>query len=168
MLRYLKALMIVFFMAFGTISYADEIHDLVKVQTYIKSKCNKGCVDPGVLLDGLRLVKRELGVDPILMMAIIRQESAFKTMAKNGGSVGLTQVLLRYHKGKFKSTNVYGPMDNIRVGGMVLRDCVKKHPKDRRQSARCYNGYQLGDPGYYPKIQKHLREITSLGLLTLS
>ena len=162
-----KGLFLILALFFTSLSQADEIDDLIRLKTYIAKYCRVNCVDAGVLLQALHDVKDNTSVNPRHMLAIIRTESAFNVKASNLGNKGLSQVLLRYHRGKFKSTNYFEPSDNIRVGSSIFEACVKKHRSNTRQSFRCYNGYHLGDKKYYIKIQNNLKEIDSLSLTTV-
>lgn len=164
MSKLLQSLIIFMALLFTSTNKADEVDDLIRLQGYIAKHCSKNCVDAGSLLEALIAVKNESSVNPKHMLAIVRTESAFNTKASNLGNKGLAQILLRYHRGKFKSKNYFDPEDNIRVGAMVYGQCVKKHNKDQRQSFRCYNGYQYGDKKYYSKILSNLKEINQLGL----
>lgn len=164
MSKIVRALLATVMLFFFNYSHADDIHDVVAMSGYINKYCKRGCVDAGVLVTALQDAKKDLGVDPLAMLAIIRQESAFVVKAGNRGNVGLTQVLLRYHRPKFKTQNYTDAKDNVRVGSIIYKDCSKKHPFDMRQSFRCYNGYHLGDGSYYSKIAKHIQEIKALGL----
>ena len=167
MSKTVRTLLATVMLFFSSLSFADNINDMVTLKGYVDKHCKKNCVDVGVLLQALYNVNRDLGVEPASMLAIVRQESAFVVKATNRGNVGLAQILLRYHRSKFRTKNYFDPSDNIRVGAIVFGECVKKHPKDKRQSFRCYNGYQFGDQDYYSKISKHLREINSLNFRTL-
>lgn len=145
----------------------DAISDIVSLNGYIRKSCKVNCVDAGVLLQAIHDAKAQLGTDAKVFLAMIRQESNFVISAKNTVNVGLGQVNLRYHRNKFISKNPTEPADNIRVSSIIFGDCRRKHPNDQRQAVRCYNGYHLGDRGYYAKIQKHLRDIASLEIHSL-
>lgn len=127
---------------------------------YIQTKCSKHCVTPERLAEGLLLSAMTNDLDPSLLLAVVRVESAFNTRASNQGNVGLTQTLLRYHKPKYRGRNVYDVHANLEVGGSVLRDCLKRRKHNLDKALRCYNGN--ADPRYPYKVRTALREIRAL------
>ena len=161
----MKNIVIGLIVAFASmLAKGDVIDDIYRLNMYIDSACKSSCVNAGVLYKALVKVKKEQAVDPVKMLAIIRQESAFKVRASNKGNVGLAQVLLKYHRSKFKSKDYFDVEDNISVGSSIYKTCAIKHKGNLRQSFRCYNGYHLGDKLYYEKIAKHIKAIESFGL----
>ena len=76
-------------------------------------------------------VGQEMGLDPLLLLAIIAIESSFNPIAESqGGAQGLMQVLTRVHQDKFQHFGgeqaAFNPVANIRVGAMILRDCIAR------------------------------------------
>lgn len=152
-------------LSWANISHADEINDIVTLKKYVRKICPRNCVTISDLVASLQTAKDTLGVDPVHMLAIIRTESSFNTKAVNGGSKGLTQVLLRYHRKHFKTDNYFDPKDNIRVGSLIYSQCYKRHKANLAKSMRCYNGG--GDPKYFTKITRHISDINSLNMTSL-
>lgn len=144
------------------LSFADPISDVAKLQAYISKHCKSGCVDAGVLYTALKDAAQEHQVDPEGFLAIIRTESGFKPKARNGSSVGLSQVHLRYHRSKFKTKNYFDVYDNVRVGMGIFAAC-KKQRKTTEGALVCYNGG--GDPKYVSKMNVRLAEVKRLELV---
>lgn len=76
-------------------------------------------------------VGQEMGLDPLLLLAIIAIESSFNPFAESQvGAQGLMQVLTRVHQDKFEHFGgeqaAWNPVANIRVGAMILRDCIAR------------------------------------------
>ncbi|GGX28970.1 transglycosylase [Pigmentiphaga litoralis] len=76
-------------------------------------------------------VGQEMGLDPLLLLAIIAIESSFNPFAESHvGAQGLMQVLTRVHQDKFQHFGgeqaAFNPVANIRVGAMILRDCIAR------------------------------------------
>ena len=76
-------------------------------------------------------VGQEMGLDPLLLLAIIAIESSFNPFAESHvGAQGLMQVLTRVHTDKFENFGgeqaAWNPVANIRVGAMILRDCIAR------------------------------------------
>ena len=69
-----------------------------------------------------------LGVDPLLIVAVIAVESRFNPIAQSeGGAMGLMQVIPRYHADKFDATNraaVLDPRTNIKLGASILKEYI--------------------------------------------
>lgn len=135
---------------------------------YIAKNCRQECVDPDLLLFGVETISSELGIDPLTMLAIVKVESNFKPKAinkKNGRSVGLMQIQVRWHKDKFHGKKQADILDNLRVGGIVYRDCANKHKGSREKALLCYNGYQKsGMKTYVAKVMKAYRELATMNI----
>jgi soluble lytic murein transglycosylase-like protein len=74
---------------------------------------------------------REAGLDPLLLLAVMAIESGFNPYAESGvGAQGLMQVMAKVHSDKFQYFGGTGaaldPMANIRVGALVLKDCIAR------------------------------------------
>lgn len=129
------------FFAFLSISVqAKELYYKEMTFTqYVNLKCSSRCADPKALLNGVKLLAKQRNLDFKRLLAIIAVESSFKTQAVNGGSVGVMQVNLKYHKKKFRQ-NPYNVWDNIRVGSSIYKACVTRHKGNARKALWCYNG----------------------------
>lgn len=128
-----------------------------ELQQYIQKYCKKNCVDEYSVLKYTVRAGDKHNIDFRILLAIIQVESKFFVKARNRSSVGLMQILLRYHKPKFKQKDYYLPEDNIRVGGQIFSDCYNKHRGNLKRSLRCYNGG--GDPKYPEKVLKAYNEL---------
>lgn len=137
-----------------TIFASLPVHAQTDLQDVIDTYCRKDCVSAEKLTDVAARVSTAYKLDKNAVLAIIHVESKYHVKAKNGSSVGLSQVLLRYHKKKFIGKNYYDVEDNVFAGMQVLRDCLKRMKGDYNKAFRCYNGG--GDPGYVPKVKKAL------------
>jgi len=91
---------------------------------------------------------REWGVDPIMMAAIIRQESAFKAdIRSSAGAVGLMQVmpptgkeLARRHGPEgFAEVNLEAPEVNLHLGAAFFRDMSRRYDDDLPLVLSAYN-----------------------------
>ena len=72
---------------------------------------------------------RQLGVDPLLIIAVIAIESRFNPIAESiAGAKGLMQIIPKYHTEKFAEYGgeraVFDPVANIRVGAQILKDYI--------------------------------------------
>lgn len=72
---------------------------------------------------------RQVGVDPLLIIAVIAIESRFNPIAESiAGAKGLMQIIPKYHTEKFVEYGgekaVFDPVANIRVGAQILKDYI--------------------------------------------
>jgi len=70
-----------------------------------------------------------LGLDPLLLVAVISIESNFNPVAESpAGAVGLMQVIPRFHMDKFlpEEESALTPHTNIRIGALVLKEYIRR------------------------------------------
>ena len=72
---------------------------------------------------------REVGLDPLLLLAVISVESRFNPIAESGmGAKGLMQIIPRYHQAKLEDLGgeqaLWDPVANIRLGASILQEYV--------------------------------------------
>lgn len=161
MIKSIKVFFILFLIIFSSAAPAKQIKKAV-LSEYIKKVCPKKCIQPKDLLIAVKRNSKKYNIDYKILLALIKVESSFNIYAKNGSSVGLTQVLLRYHKPKFTGNDYYHIDDNISVGSQILGACYKRSKNNVRYSLQCYNGG--GDKSYSIKVMKAYKEISFLNL----
>lgn len=99
------------------------------------------------------------GIDPILLIAMMKQESGFRPTAKsNHGALGLMQVMPRWHRDKLRGRNPYSIDVSIEVGTIVIRDCLAKHNNSKTKALSCYSG---GSKTYATLVQRYQRQAQS-------
>lgn len=69
----------------------------------------------------------QLGLDPLLIIAVISVESRFNPIAESvAGAKGLMQIIPKYHTEKFEAlggvSEVFDPETNILVGAKILKE----------------------------------------------
>jgi soluble lytic murein transglycosylase-like protein len=72
---------------------------------------------------------KEVGLDPLLVLAVISIESRFNPIAESGmGARGLMQIIPRFHRAKLEEEGgenaVLDPESNILVGTRILQEYV--------------------------------------------
>jgi len=85
-------------------------------------------------LDFVRIAHAEgakVGLDPLLIMAVIAVESRFNPIAESGvGAKGLMQIIPKFHTDKLAKFGgekaVFDPESNIRVGTRILKEYLAK------------------------------------------
>ncbi|TKC91679.1 lytic transglycosylase domain-containing protein [Trinickia terrae] len=85
----------------------------------------------GALVKAAFETGREVGLDPLLLLAVMAIESGFNPYAESGvGAQGLMQVMSKVHSDKFQyfggTSAALEPMTNIQVGALVLKDCIAR------------------------------------------
>lgn len=72
---------------------------------------------------------RQIGIDPLLIIAVMAVESSFNPIAESiAGAKGLMQVIPKYHTDKLKGyggeDSVFDPQTNILVGSQILKEYI--------------------------------------------
>ncbi|CAB3746358.1 transglycosylase SLT domain-containing protein [Paraburkholderia humisilvae] len=96
---------------------------------------------------------REVGLDPLLLLAVMAIESGFNPYAESGvGAKGLMQVMSTVHSDKFRyfggQRAALEPLANIKVGALVLKDCIARGGS-LLGGLRLYVGSSTQDDGGY-------------------
>lgn len=96
---------------------------------------------------------RQVGLDPLLLLAVMAIESGFNPYAESGvGAQGLMQVMSKVHSDKFRFFGGTGaalnPLANIEVGAVVLKDCIARGGS-LTDGLRLYVGSTSPDDGGY-------------------
>jgi len=96
---------------------------------------------------------REVGLDPMLLLAVMAIESGFNPYAESGvGAKGLMQVMSTVHSDKFRyfggQSAALEPLANIKVGALVLKDCIARGGS-LPDGLRLYVGSTSQDDGGY-------------------
>ena len=102
----------------------DALATLVAKRYRISADATRGLV-AAAYREGLRI-----GVDPLLIIAVIAVESRFNPIAEsNMGAQGLMQVIPAYHKSHLEAAgvdSVLDPHDNIRLGARILKEYIRR------------------------------------------
>ncbi|HWX11099.1 MAG TPA: lytic transglycosylase domain-containing protein [Trinickia sp.] len=96
---------------------------------------------------------RQVGLDPLLLLAVMAIESGFNPYAESGvGAQGLMQVMSKVHSDKFQyfggQAAALDPLANITVGALVLKDCIARG-RSLAGGLRLYVGATTSDDGGY-------------------
>lgn len=117
---------------------------MVGVVDYLsrRYKVSRLAVEPLVL--AAQQAGQRVGVDPLLIVAVIAVESSFNPIAESSmGAQGLMQVIPHYHRDKLGDEAQEGalldPVTNITVGAMVLKEYLKR-TGSLQAALQVYNG----------------------------
>lgn len=123
------------------------------VATYIARRYRVAQEPVGELVKTAFETGREVGLDPLLLLAVMAIESGFNPYAESGvGAQGLMQVMAKVHSDKLQyfggQSAALDPLANIKVGALVLKDCIARGGS-LASGLRLYNGSTSADDGGY-------------------
>ncbi|MBN8282432.1 transglycosylase SLT domain-containing protein [Zoogloea sp.] len=118
--------------------------DLQRVKIYIAKRYQVSAVALEPLLASAQQTGRNIGVDPLLLVAVMAIESRFNPFAESPmGAQGLMQIIPKWHPDKVdvKSDRaaLFDPDTNIRVGAQVLKEYIQTTGSVER-ALQQYNG----------------------------
>lgn len=116
------------------------------------------------LVSGAFDAGRKVGIDPLLILAVMAVESKFNPIAESGmGAKGLMQVIPRFHKDKLVEhggpDSVLDPMTNILVGARILKEYTRR-AGSVEAGLQLYSGGLSDTSGQY--AQKVMGELSRL------
>jgi hypothetical protein len=116
-------------------------------------------------------VGRQVGLDPLLILAVMSIESRLNPIAESEfGAKGLMQVIPKYHQDKFDAMGgvhtALDPLTNVMVGARILKEYIRR-TGNLESGLQFYNG-ALSDPSseYATKViaeQERLRQAVQRG-----
>ncbi|HJT60724.1 MAG TPA: transglycosylase SLT domain-containing protein [Burkholderiales bacterium] len=119
----------------------------------------------------------EVGLDPLLVLAVIAVESRFNPIAESGmGAKGLMQIIPRFHMDKLRAAGgedaVFDPESNILVGARILQEYVYR-TGTLVAGLQQYNGASRDANAYYAQRVMAERErleqvVRTRGLVTVA
>lgn len=140
-----------------------------KLVQEISSKWKISNFEATSILENVIQIAQENSMDPILILSVIAEESAFQyrgnpnDFSKNYSNInpenphGLMQIAGRWHRDKFPEGIVAITTDlvNLKIGTQILKEHLLKESGDIRRALHRYNG-SLNDP-----TQKYSRNVIS-------
>jgi soluble lytic murein transglycosylase-like protein len=99
----------------------------------------------------------QVGLDPLLIIAVISVESRFNPIAESvAGAKGLMQIIPKYHTDKFREfggvSAVFDPEANILVGSKIIKEYLKR-TGDLNAALQMYGGAVADEEsGYFVKV----------------
>lgn len=111
---------------------------------------------------------KRVGVDPLLIIAVMAVESGFNPIAESmAGAQGLMQIIPRYHSDKLEDAQdgdgaMLDPETNIQVGARILKEYIQRGGS-LAAGLQLYNGSSAGaSNGYANKVlgeQQRLQQV---------
>lgn len=123
--------------------------EMRRVRDYIAERYRVSSVALEPVLAAAEASGRKVGIDPLLIVAVMAVESSFNPFAESqGGAQGLMQIIPRFHMDKIGAAAgadaLFDPQLNIQVGTAVLREGLKRFGD--LEAALQYYGGALDDP----------------------
>lgn len=92
----------------------------------------------------------QTNVDPIIVLAVIANESSFNPTAKSHvGAEGLMQVWRKWHPEKFHGISQATPQQNILIGSSILKEYLDIEGGEIMPALQRYNGAKNDETNYY-------------------
>lgn len=114
-------------------------------------------------------VGQQVGVDPLLIIAVIAIESRFNPIAESiAGAKGLMQIIPKYHAGKLEEYGgekaVFDPVANVKVGARILKDYIRLTGNEGIALQMYAGALNDGEDGYTTKVmneQQRLKQVVA-------
>lgn len=128
-----------------------------RVASYIAHKYRVAQEPIDTLVQAAFQTGRDVGIDPLLLLAVVAVESSFNPYAESGvGARGLMQVMATVHSDKF---DYYGgpqaalePVPNLRVGALILKTYIAQTGSIAGGLRRYVGATTPGDGGYGVRV----------------
>ena len=140
--------------------------EMLRVRDFVARQYKVSSVALEPVLVAAETSGRKLGIDPLLIVAVMAIESKFNPFAESSmGAQGLMQVIPRFHVDKIGKgagqDALFDPMLNIRVGTQVLVEGLRRFGSV--QGALQYYGGAVNDPdaSYANKVLALKRRLIS-------
>ncbi|THF57688.1 lytic transglycosylase domain-containing protein [Pseudothauera rhizosphaerae] len=131
--------------------------EMERVRDYVARRYRVSAVALEPVLIAAEDSARSVGIDPLLVVAVIAVESSFNPYAESHvGAQGLMQVIPRFHMDKIGAEAgedaLFDPELNVRVGTLVIHEGLRRFGS--LQAALQYYGGARGDPeaAYYRRV----------------
>lgn len=140
--------------------------EMASVRDWVSRRYRVSTVALEPVLRAAEEAGKHVGIDPLLIVAVMAVESSFNPFAEsNMGAQGLMQVIPRFHMDKIGDASgkdaLFDPELNVRVGTLVLQEGLRRYGS--MQSALQYYGGALKDPeaGYARKVMAMKQRLIS-------
>lgn len=106
----------------------------------------------------------QIGVDPLLIIAVMAVESRFNPIAESVmGAKGLMQIIPKYHTDKFRDfggvKQVFDPETNILVGSQIIKEYMVR-AGNLNSALQMYGGVSTDDnDGYFGKVMNEKQRL---------
>lgn len=140
--------------------------EMASVRDWVSRRYRVSTVALEPVLRAAEEAGKHVGIDPLLIVAVMAVESSFNPFAESTmGAQGLMQVIPRFHMDKIGDASgkdaLFDPELNVRVGALVLHEGLRRYGS--MQSALQYYGGAMKDPeaGYARKVMAMKQRLIS-------
>src|SRR5687767_9676052 len=120
----------------------------------------------------------EVGLDPLLVLAVISIESRFNPIAESGmGAKGLMQIIPKFHLDKLRAAGgedaVFDPESNIHIGTRILQEYVhrtgtleaglQQYNGAWSDHSAAYAGRVMAERDRLEQVLRHQRSVAAAG-----
>ena len=140
--------------------------EMLRVLDYVARRYRVSALALEPVFAAAEQTARRVGIDPLLIVAVIAIESSFNPLAESqAGAQGLMQVIPRFHQDKFDAARgenaLFDPLLNVQVGTRVLLEGL--HRFGTLEHALQYYAGALNDPAaaYANKVFEMKRGLMS-------
>ena len=131
-----------------------------------ESNGSLGAEDRGIIARAVTEHSRRLGLDPLLVTAVIIVESRGEIRAvSDKGAVGLMQVMPYTAADMGFEGDLFDVEDNIRLGAFILADNIRRWGYREGIQRYFWGNGTISNERYIVKIEKALKEINDRGLM---
>ena len=108
---------------------------------------------------------QQIGVDPLLIIAVMAIESRFNPIAESvAGAKGLMQVIPKYHAAKFREFGgdkyaVFDPETNILVGSKILKEYISRTGSVSTALQLYVGSSSTDDDSYFGKVMNEKQRL---------
>ncbi|HUP94787.1 MAG TPA: transglycosylase SLT domain-containing protein [Burkholderiales bacterium] len=108
---------------------------------------------------------QQIGVDPLLIIAVMAIESRFNPIAESvAGAKGLMQVIPKYHAAKFREFGgdkyaVFDPETNILVGSKILKEYIARTGSVSTALQLYVGSSTTDDDSYFGKVMNEKQRL---------
>lgn len=108
---------------------------------------------------------QQIGVDPLLIIAVMAIESRFNPIAESvAGAKGLMQVIPKYHAAKFREFGgdkyaVFDPETNILVGSKILKEYISRTGSVSTALQLYVGSTTTDDDSYFGKVMNEKQRL---------
>lgn len=148
---------------------ALDTREQIAVADYLARRYRVAGDVTGNLVRAAYSTGKEVGLDPLLLLAVMAIESGFNPYAESTvGAQGLMQVMSKVHQDKLEYFGgpeaALHPLANIKVGALILKECIARGGS-LAGGLRLYVGStSAGDGGYGAKVLAERDRLRSVAM----
>ena len=125
-------------LVFAMLSNTSSAFSVDYIVNYTKHKVTRS--EATKIVSSVNKFSLMYDVDPEMVFKIMKTESSFNRKAKNKASIGLMQIIPKWHKEKIGKRNLYDIETNVEVGIRIIAEYSKMVNGNVSAMLQRYNG----------------------------